>query len=292
MKVLILGNGNPLKILLAAFKKEGITVLGVQQDKPLESLLQKEFTDFLADHNLPLVTEGHPAYTTCDVVFVMNYNRIINLREFAGKKVINLHMGLLPVYRGNNANAWAVMNGEKRVGYTLHAVTDLLDAGDVYYKFEYDIGADKTYYNAKQAIENDIALNTGIVLSSIYNGQLTAASQEGSGFIYCSRLRPSDGIIKNWDQDTEWFIRRHYVFGKPLGTGLKFSYKGNLFTIADTTNISGFLPSAGVTGAVLYIHENSLWIKTKDTAVSLSGITIENGGEIRVKDFFKIGVRL
>ncbi len=292
MKVLIFGNGNPIKMLLAAFKKEGISVLGVQQDKPLASPMQEEFTAFLTDNNLPLVTEGHHAYTTCDVIFVMNYNRIIDLEAFAGKKIINLHMGLLPVYRGNNANAWAVMNGEKKVGYTLHDVTDLLDAGDIYYKFEYNIENDLTYHNAKQAIENDIALNAGIVLSKIYKEQLKPVSQSASDFIYCSRLRPSDGIIKNWDENTEWFIRRHYVFGKPLGTGLKFNYKSSFFTIGGITNVPGFLPSAGASGAIVYINGNSLWIKTKNTAVSLSNITTENGEEINVKDFFKIGVRL
>ena len=47
-------------------------------------------------------------------------------------------MGILPVYRGNNANAASILNGDRKVGYTLHQVSEVLDGGEIYYTFGYN----------------------------------------------------------------------------------------------------------------------------------------------------------
>jgi len=59
-------------------------------------------------------------------------------------------MGLLPVYRGNNANSWSILNGDRRVGYTFHDVSNILDGGAIYYKFTYEIKENETYFHAKK----------------------------------------------------------------------------------------------------------------------------------------------
>ncbi len=46
--------------------------------------------------------------------------------------VLNLHSGILPNYRGVMASFWAVLNGEKNLGTTLHFVRDAgIDTGDI-----------------------------------------------------------------------------------------------------------------------------------------------------------------
>jgi methionyl-tRNA formyltransferase len=46
--------------------------------------------------------------------------------------VLNLHSGILPNYRGVMASFWAILNGEKKLGTTLHYVRDSgIDTGDV-----------------------------------------------------------------------------------------------------------------------------------------------------------------
>jgi methionyl-tRNA formyltransferase len=46
--------------------------------------------------------------------------------------VLNLHSGILPKYRGVLASFWAILNGEKNIGMTLHYITDSgIDNGDV-----------------------------------------------------------------------------------------------------------------------------------------------------------------
>ena len=42
-----------------------------------------------------------------------------------------MHGSLLPHYRGRAPVNWAVLNGERRTGATLHYMTDKPDAGDI-----------------------------------------------------------------------------------------------------------------------------------------------------------------
>lgn len=44
---------------------------------------------------------------------------------------LNLHMGLLPEYRGAHALQWAIVNGETITGVTLHRMEETLDTGPV-----------------------------------------------------------------------------------------------------------------------------------------------------------------
>lgn len=46
--------------------------------------------------------------------------------------MLNLHNSLLPYYRGRHAFAWALIHGEPRVGYTLHAIDGGFDTGPIY----------------------------------------------------------------------------------------------------------------------------------------------------------------
>lgn len=44
---------------------------------------------------------------------------------------INLHQARVPEYRGSGALFWALYNGEREMGITVHRVAERLDAGDV-----------------------------------------------------------------------------------------------------------------------------------------------------------------
>jgi methionyl-tRNA formyltransferase len=48
------------------------------------------------------------------------------------KKVINLHLGLCPFYRGAVANQYALLEGDfSKIGATIHYVNSHVDAGDI-----------------------------------------------------------------------------------------------------------------------------------------------------------------
>lgn len=69
-----------------------------------------------------------------DVIVSVRFGQIFKPAAIAVPPlgVLNLHSGVLPDYRGVLATFWALLEGEERIGCTLHHVTDgTIDTGDI-----------------------------------------------------------------------------------------------------------------------------------------------------------------
>src|SRR2546429_9374873 len=64
---------------------------------------------------------------------------------------INFHDAPLPRYAGSHATSWAILQGERAHGATWHAMTELVDAGDIFKQalFAIDDGETALTLNAK-----------------------------------------------------------------------------------------------------------------------------------------------
>ncbi len=62
----------------------------------------------------------------CDLIISIRFGQILqpNIIKLSRLGVINLHSGLMPRYRGVMSSFWAILNGEKQIGTTLHYITD------------------------------------------------------------------------------------------------------------------------------------------------------------------------
>lgn len=72
--------------------------------------------------------------SSCDIAVSMNYptlipNEVIDLFPLG---ILNAHGGDLPKYRGNACQAWAILNGESKIGLCIHKMKgNELDSGDI-----------------------------------------------------------------------------------------------------------------------------------------------------------------
>jgi methionyl-tRNA formyltransferase len=67
-----------------------------------------------------------------DLVLSVMYDRIIGRDLIAGPaRILNLHLGKLPEYRGMRPINWALRNGETVAGVTLHEVDEGIDTGPI-----------------------------------------------------------------------------------------------------------------------------------------------------------------
>jgi methionyl-tRNA formyltransferase len=96
--------------------------------------------------------------------------------------VINLHSGILPNYRGVLATFWAVLNGDREIGTTLHFISDAkIDEGEV-------IGISRMKVDfAKPLVSNITNLYEGgcllisEVIGKISRGEKIATIKQGEG---------------------------------------------------------------------------------------------------------------
>lgn len=71
---------------------------------------------------------------TPDLIISIRFGQIFKqeLIDIPRFGVLNLHSGILPNYRGVLASFWTILNGEERIGTTLHYITDSkIDCGDI-----------------------------------------------------------------------------------------------------------------------------------------------------------------
>ena len=81
-----------------------------------------------------------------DIIVVVAYGCIIppQLLHVAKYGCINLHVSLLPKYRGSAPIQWAVLNGDAETGVTIMQLDEGLDTGDILYVQPVAIDPDMT----------------------------------------------------------------------------------------------------------------------------------------------------
>ncbi len=74
------------------------------------------------------------AATGADIAVSINYSGVIPsaIIDLFPLGILNAHGGDLPRYRGNACQAWAILNGEEKIGLCIHRmIGDELDSGDI-----------------------------------------------------------------------------------------------------------------------------------------------------------------
>jgi len=117
---------------------------------------------------------------------------------------INLHYSPLPKYRGVAAPTWAIINGEKEFGVTLHYMDPVVDTGDI---------IDQSVFNIER-IENagalyEMCMKKALALfkkniDGIFDMRNKRVPQDNSQAIYYPRKSLDFGLKRiQWDKDTQ-----------------------------------------------------------------------------------------
>lgn len=85
-----------------------------------------------ASSNLPSNTSIVSDMEDCELFFSIFYNKLLSPEFINGRrKCFNFHGGLLPQYRGSGTINWAIINGERESGITLHEIDSQIDHGPI-----------------------------------------------------------------------------------------------------------------------------------------------------------------
>ncbi len=101
-----------------------------------------------------------------DIIVVVAYGRILpgEILSIPPHGAVNLHVSLLPKYRGAAPVQWSVINGDKRTGVTIMQLDEGLDTGDILRVAPVDIGAEET---SGELFERVSALGAQTLLQSL-----------------------------------------------------------------------------------------------------------------------------
>ena len=92
-----------------------------------------------AEANIPDGYELEDDPNECDVFISVLYGNLVSEEFISKRRCYNFHPGILPQYRGAGAFSWAIINGDKRCGVTLHELDVDIDTGPVLRVDEFSI---------------------------------------------------------------------------------------------------------------------------------------------------------
>ena len=114
-----------------------------------------------------------------DVIVVVAYGCILppQLLHVARHGCINLHVSLLPKYRGSAPVQWAVLNGDTQTGVSIMQLDEGLDTGDVLLVEPVDIDPEETSGQLFDRVSAVGAKTLVTALEKLQAGQLTPTPQ-------------------------------------------------------------------------------------------------------------------
>jgi methionyl-tRNA formyltransferase len=186
-----------------------------------------------------------------DIGVSLNYSGVIpqSIIDMFPLGILNAHGGDLPKYRGNACQAWAILNGESRVGLCIHRmIGGELDSGDIVAKDYFPISQDTKVTAVYKWMSRRIPHLFVEALQSLTSNPLffiEKQSKNPADSLRCYPRRPSDGRI-DWSLTAEAILRLINACNKPYaGAFCDFEGKPLIIWDAEIAPSENFLAIPG-----------------------------------------------
>ena len=193
MRILFMGTPDIAAESLAALIAAGHEIVGVftRADKPVgrkQIMTAPPVKRLAQQHNIPVwqpatLRDGkaEPIFRELapDLVVVVAYGRILppELLHIAPLGCINLHVSLLPKYRGSAPIQWAVLNGDAETGVTIMQLDEGCDTGDILMVERVTIGPETTSGELFDQVSATGAKTLVTAIERLAAGELTPQPQ-------------------------------------------------------------------------------------------------------------------
>lgn len=191
---------------------DNVVALVTHEDNPHEKIWFKTPAALARERGLPVFTPENVntpewveriAALRPDLILSVYYRHMISTRilGLARLGAFNLHGSLLPKYRGRAPINWAVLQGESRLGITLHRMVKRADAGPIVDQEGVDIEPRDT---AEQAFRKVLPCARRVLarqIDALLRGTARETPQDEAQATYFGGRTPEDGRI-DWRQSS------------------------------------------------------------------------------------------
>jgi len=210
MKLVIVGNNDGPLRLIKSLESSVVEILAVGLQKKASEELMAEydkctegitlFSNFKKEAELlKIVNQYNP-----DVI-INCFSNIIFEEIFLRYKVLNIHLSKLPEYKGRHPLHWALINGEKEIGITIHEMIKQIDGGRILWQETCPISEKTSVAEARELLMEQLEMNFPVFLTNFMNKKLKP--KENTGGFYIPRRVPKDSLLSEW-QDREIIYRK------------------------------------------------------------------------------------
>jgi methionyl-tRNA formyltransferase len=189
---------------------EKVAALFTHEDDAGERQWFQSCSALAEDHCIPVFTveprdgdevERIVADLAPDLILSFYYRKMIPERilKLARLGAFNMHGSLLPRYRGRAPLNWAIINGERETGVTLHVMVKAADAGDIVDREAVAIGPEETAGEVAKRIPAAAVAIVARQIEALKAGTAPCEKQDESKATYFGIRKPEDGRI-DWSQ--------------------------------------------------------------------------------------------
>ncbi len=220
-----------------------------------------------------------------DLIIVVAYGKILPPDVLRCPKFgcINLHVSLLPKYRGAAPMQRAVMDGEELTGVTVMYMEEGLDTGDIIASEAFPIGEDGDF----EYVHDTSAIIGGALLSktvdSIFDGTATRTKQDESLATYAKKVEKADCKI---DFSLPAKTANARIRGTTPIPGAFAYLNGKMLKIVKTKVTEGF-GTAGEVIAIDGVGEGSITVACGEGALKIFTVIPEGKGKMSAGDFIR-----
>ena len=297
MRVLFMGTPEIAATALGALLSDGFAVVGAvcQPDKPkgrgmtltpppvkvlaTERGIPVYQPETLRDGAfLPVLAELSP-----DVIAVVAYGKILprEVLEFPRYGCVNLHVSLLPKYRGAAPMQRAIMAGEKETGVTTMQMDEGLDTGDILFTETFSISETddfETVHDRSAEIGGRLLSRT---LRALKEGSVTPRPQEHEKASYAEKITKAECRL-DFTRSAE-ALSAHVRGLSPIPLSYAVMPDGKSLKIVRARAV----PGSGVPGTVLRAEEDGFAVACGEGALLVTVVIPEGKGRMTGADLLR-----
>ena len=195
-------------------------------------------------------------------------------------ETINLHVSLLPKYRGANPIQRAIINGDTETGICT-MITELgLDCGDICLKYPIKITEKMNCVELFEICANESPRLVEETLLGLVKGTITPQKQCEEGICFADKLQKEECKI-NWNCSAKEI--HNLVRGVYKCPSAHFEYQGKIIKVLETEVLDEDF--CGENGDFVRFSKLGIDVKTAEGTLRLIKIKPEGKGEMFAKDW-------
>ncbi len=299
MKIMFMGtpdiSATCLKSLISAGEEVVAVVTGQDKPRGRGNVMTPTPTKSVAlENGIPVYTpktlrdgafDAQLAEIAPDVIVVVAYGKILpaSVINYPRYGCLNVHVSLLPKYRGAAPMQRAIMDGEAETGVTIMQMDEGLDTGDIISQVSFPILPEdnfETIHDLSAEIGADLLIRT---LADIREGKAVRTPQDASLATYAAKIEKDDCKI-DFTLDAKTVDCR--IRGTTPIPGAFCYHGGKMLKIWRAAPTSG----KGRVGEVIAIDpkgEGSFTVACGNGALLVRGVIPEGKGRMSAGDFIR-----
>ena len=266
----------PLVILPPGINKE--RAMGISELLPSSTIIIKYHSD-----NEKVIADVIKSFKDY-LILACSYTSIIP-KSIVELGVVNIHGAILPQHRGSNMLNWAIINGSKETGITLHYMEETLDSGSIIANITYPIYSCENVNDVKMTMFAKTIELLDKNLPALMGGKVKGSEQDHTLARYYPKRKPEDGRI-DWSKNAEDIYNLIRALVSPY-PGAFTNYTSSIVikkVRIEIDNKPHFYP-----GKIIK-HENGVWVTAGYNIIVIE--EIREGSLRELYNFLPIGEHL